>query len=73
MRCPKCKSENVNAQAVTNVLTKRRGCFGWLIWILIVICTFGIVIIIPLLTNSKTKSKTHTEGICQNCGYRWKI
>jgi hypothetical protein len=39
---------------------------------LLVLCTFGLLIIIPLMTNSKTKSKTHTEAVCQNCGHRWK-
>ena len=72
MKCPKCGSENVTIQAVTDVHTKRRGCLGWFIWILIIICTAGLVIIIPLLTNSKTKSKTHSEAVCQNCGNRWK-
>jgi DNA-directed RNA polymerase subunit RPC12/RpoP len=73
MVCPKCKSENVNVQAVTDVKTKHRGCLGWMIWILISICTLGLAIIIPLLTNSKTKSKTHSEAVCQNCGHRWKV
>ncbi len=35
--------------------------------------TVGLILIIPLLTNSKTKSKTHTEAVCQNCGHRWKL
>lgn len=73
MKCPKCKGENVSVQAVTTVKTKHRGCLGWFMWIILAICTVGIIIIIPLITNSKTKSKTHSEAICQNCGYRWKI
>ena len=73
MVCNKCGSNNINVQAVTNVKTKSRGCLGWFFWILIIICTFGLVIIIPLLTNSKTKSKTHSEAVCQNCGNRWKV
>lgn len=73
MNCPKCGSGNVSVQAVTNIKTKRRGCLGWCIWITLALCTLGLIIIIPLLTNSKTKSKTHSEAVCQNCGYRWKI
>ena len=73
MKCPKCGSENVQVQAVTTVKTKHRGCLGWCLWILLAICTIGLIIIIPLLTNSKTKSKTHSEAVCQNCGYRWKV
>ncbi len=73
MTCRKCGSNNVNVQAVTTVKTKRRGCLGWFFWIIIILLTFGLVIIIPLLTNSKTKSKTHSEAVCQNCGNRWKV
>lgn len=73
MTCPKCGSSNVFVQAITDVKTKHRGCFGWLFWILLAICTVGIILIIPLLTNSKTRSKTHTEAICQQCGKRWRV
>lgn len=69
MICPKCGSDNVNVQAVNEV--KGRGCFGSLIWILLAICTFGIILIIPLLTRSKGKTKTY--AICQSCGKRWKV
>ncbi len=73
MRCPKCGSTNVITQVVTEVKTKHRGCLGWFFWIILAVCTFGLVIIIPLLTNSKTKSKSHTEAVCQECGRRWKL
>ena len=73
MTCPRCKSTNVHTQAVTNVKTKRRGCLGWALWILLAIVTVGLILIIPLLTNSKVKSKTHTEAVCQHCGYRWRV
>ena len=73
MVCPKCRSANVVTQAVTNVKTKHRGCLGWLLWILLAIVTFGLILIIPLLTNTKVKSKTHTEAVCQNCGNRWRV
>jgi len=73
MTCRKCGSNNVNVQAVTSVKTKRRGCFGWLIWITLAFLTLGLILIIPLLTNSKTKSKTHTEAVCQSCGNRWRV
>ena len=73
MVCPKCGSDRVTVQAVTQTKTKHRGCIGWLFWILLAFCTFGLILIIPLITNSKTKSKTHTEAVCQNCGNRWKV
>lgn len=71
MVCPKCKSQNVITQAVSTVKTKRRGCLGWSIWLLLALFTMGLILIIPLLTNSKTKSKVRTQSVCQNCGYRW--
>lgn len=73
MICPKCKSENVTVQAVTDVKTKHRGCLGWFMWILLAVCTLGLILIIPLITNSKTKSRTHTEAVCQDCGNRWRV
>lgn len=71
--CKKCGSSNVSVQAVSEAKTETRGCLGWLGWMILAICTFGLILIIPLLTNSKTNSKTHTECVCQNCGYRWKM
>lgn len=73
MVCPKCGSDFVTVQAITEIRTKRRGCLGWFFWILLAICTCGLILLIPLITNSKTKSRTHTEAICQNCGHRWHI
>jgi formate-dependent nitrite reductase membrane component NrfD len=69
----RCGSGNVHVQAVTTIKYRHRGCFGWLLWILLAIITVGLILIIPLLTNTKVKSKTHTEAICQNCGFRWQV
>ncbi|PKM63445.1 MAG: hypothetical protein CVU97_00465 [Firmicutes bacterium HGW-Firmicutes-21] len=73
MICPKCGSDRIFVQAVTKVKTTHRGCLGWFFWIILACLTLGLILIIPLLTNSKTKSKTHTEAICQNCGRRWRV
>lgn len=77
MKCARCGSQNVYVQAVTEtkVKTKHRGCIGWFFWILLALCTFGLILIIPAITNSKTKSKnkTHSEAVCQNCGNRWRV
>lgn len=73
MICKKCGSSNVTVQAITETKTKYRGCLGWLFWIILAVCTFGLILIIPLLTNSKTKSKTKIMAICQSCGHRWKV
>ncbi|MDR0914178.1 MAG: hypothetical protein LBM65_03310 [Oscillospiraceae bacterium] len=73
MICNRCGSNNVFVQAVTDVKTKHRGCIGWFFWILLAICTVGLILIIPALTNSKTKSKTRTMAVCQYCGNRWRV
>jgi DNA-directed RNA polymerase subunit M/transcription elongation factor TFIIS len=73
LTCPKCGSRNATVHPITDTKTKHRGCLGWMFWILLAICTFGLILIIPLLTNSKTKTKTHLEAVCQTCGKRWRI
>lgn len=71
MKCIKCGSANVRVENEVTTNTQRRGCLGWCLWILLAICTFGLILIIPLLTNSKTTSKVRTVCICQDCGHKW--
>lgn len=71
--CPRCRGQNVVVQAVTESRTVHRGCFGWMMWILLAVITFGLILIIPLLTNSKVKSSTRFVAICQQCGNRWRV
>lgn len=73
MVCKKCGAEEVTVNTVSDVKTKRRGCLGWCLWILLALCTCGLIIIIPLLTNSKTKTKMRKMCTCQKCGYSWEI
>jgi len=73
MVCPRCHSQNVHTQIVTDIRTKYRGCLGWFLWILLAICTCGLILIIPAITNDKTKTKHKTVAICQNCGKKWRI
>jgi len=71
--CPRCKGSHVYVYPVTDVKTKNRGCFGWLLWIFLAVVTCGLILIIPLITNRKTKTKTRTEAVCQTCGKRWRV
>ncbi len=76
MRCPKCSSENVTVQAVTETTTRGKvkgfGCikafFGWLFFslpgILCGLCGMG-------KGKTKTKTKTRYIHVCHNCGYRF--
>ena len=73
MKCKKCNSTNVMVQNVSKVKTKRRGLIGWFIWLMLAVCTCGLIIIIPLLTNSKVKTKNRAMAICQNCGNTWAV
>jgi len=72
--CPKCGSGNIFIQPITQIATRQRGCFAWTLWILLAICTIGLIlIIIPAFTNSKTSYATRTQCVCQNCGHRWLV
>lgn len=69
MICPKCGSNNITVQAVAE--QKKRGCLSVFLWILLAICTCGLVLFIPLLTRKG--SKTRTYAVCQDCGCRWLV
>jgi len=82
MICPKCGSENVSIQAVTEskLVDKHHGLIWWIFvgwWWLFFKWMF---LTIPALLfkifghkKQKIKSKTHNEAVCQNCGHRWKV
>ena len=63
----------VVVQSYTETKEKRRSCLGWLGWILLAICTIGLVILIPFLLGNKEVEKRRSEALCRNCGYRWAI
>lgn len=64
LQCKYCGSTNVVAQAVEK--QKKRGIIMSLIWIILAVCTCGLILLIPLLT--KKGSKTKSVIVCQNCG-----
>ena len=69
IECPNCKSDKVSVQVVER--QKKRGCFAAMMWILLAICTCGLILLVPLITRKG--SKTVTYAVCHNCGYRWKL
>lgn len=71
--CPKCGSGNVLITNEMKIKTEHRGLIGWMLWILLAFLSFGLILIIPLITNSKVKSKNKKVLICQNCGNKWSI
>lgn len=73
MKCPKCGSENVRIDVLMDVRSYHRGCLGWLMWLFLTVFTGGLILIIPLLTNSKIRTKEKKVGICQDCGFVTKL
>ncbi len=80
MKCPKCRSENIVIQAVTEVKEKRKK--GWAYWIfigwwweIIAWILFGVWKLLVVLFGKKTKvvSITRSVAVCQNCGNRWNV
>jgi predicted nucleic-acid-binding Zn-ribbon protein len=78
MNCKKCGSNNVNIQRIATTKKKGKGLmywllFGWLLDILLWIFLTLPRLIIAILKPKKTKTKVHTEAICQDCGYSWRV
>jgi len=64
LECKYCGSSNVRVQVVEKI--KKRGIIASMIWLILAICTFGLLIWIPLLTRKG--SKTKSVIVCQDCG-----
>lgn len=73
MVCPKCQSDNFTVNAVTETDVKNRGCLSWCMWIILACFTFGLILIIPLCTNTKTTKKIKRIATCQKCGHTWYV
>ena len=69
MVCKKCGSHNVTVQAVAE--QKKRGCLGACCWLLLAVCTCGLILLIPLLTRKGSKTKQY--AVCQDCGNKWRV
>lgn len=74
MKCNKCGSSNL--QIVSNTKGKvrgGRGCLMTCLWIMLAICTCGLILIIPALKNkTRGKVKTKFEAVCMDCGHHQK-
>lgn len=82
MKCPKCGSENVTVQVVTEteLKKKRRGIIWWCLigfwwvpikWIFLTIPA----LIVKIFAPKRYKLKTHTKkvAVCNNCGKSWEV
>jgi len=82
MICKKCGSDNVIVQQIGVTTTKGKSIwfriyywllFGWLISLVTWVLFFFIRLLMKLFRRNKTKTKVHTEAVCQNCGFSWVI
>ena len=82
MQCPKCKSNKITVQFVSEskLKTKHRGIiywflFGWvwefLLWILLTLPMLIITIFKPKKYKMVTKHKK--VAVCNDCGYSWNV
>lgn len=82
MKCPKCGSENVNVQMVTEsqLKNKGKGCAYWLFigWWFEPLMWFFLTI--PMLLgkmfgrkNQKLVTKHKSMAVCQDCGNHWRV
>ncbi len=78
MICPRCHSENVQIQAVTDVHTAHHGVLWWLLlgwwWVPIKWIFFFLpALLLKLFGKSRVKSTVRSMAVCQNCGNRWTV
>ena len=82
MKCPKCGSENVTVQVVTETELKEKKhgfiwwlCVGWW-WLPIKWLVFTLpALIVALFKPKKYKTETHSKkmAVCNNCGKSWRV
>lgn len=68
-RCYRCGGHNVTHETV--VESNSGGCLMVLIYVILALTIFGLLIVIPLMLRSKTKTVTY--AVCQDCGNRWPV
>lgn len=82
MKCPKCESENVNVQMVTEtkLKTKHHSILYWILigwWLEIILWLFLTIprLLAAMFGHKKQKlvTKHKSVAVCQNCGYNWNV
>ena len=80
MNCPKCNSENVKVQIVTDTQLKTKHhsflywvFIGWwlelILWFFLTIPRLLIALFMP--KSKKIVQKHKSMAVCQECGYNW--
>lgn len=65
--CPNCHSNNISVQMVAE--QQKRSFLKIFLYFLLACTIIGIIILIPLMRGTKTKTKKYY--VCQNCGRNW--
>lgn len=82
MKCPKCGSENVTVQVVTEteLKEKKRGFFWWLLigwwWLPVKWLIFTLpALIVKIFAPKRYKTVSHTKkiAVCHDCGKSWNV
>ena len=77
MTCRKCGSQNVTVQIEQvsgKTKTNHTGILHAICRWTLILCTLGLWLLVPSrATNSKTKFKSKTVAICQDCGHKWTV
>lgn len=72
MVCPKCGSEKNQIYTETKGKIKGRGCLSTIFHLIMILCTAGLWLIVPLLLGSnKGKITTDVNFICLECGTKF--
>lgn len=82
MQCPKCYSNFINVQILTETEldTKKKSLLYWLtigwivepfVWIFWTLPKYNFEVFSP--RKLKLKSKTRKMAVCQNCGHSWRV
>lgn len=82
MTCPKCRSENVNVQVVseTQIKNKHHGVIWWLLlgwywvpikWLFLTLPALIVKIFAPKKQKFNTTHKS--MAVCQSCGHKWEM
>lgn len=82
MKCPKCGSENVNVQVVSETHLKQKHhsiiywiLIGWWLSLFLWVCLTLPKLIYNIFRPKKYKTKIINKSICvcQDCGYHWEV
>ncbi len=82
MKCPRCGSENVNVQMVSEQVVRTydhslfyKLFFGWWMWFfkfLLKLCFSMFTFFLPK-KNKTTFTEHKTMAVCQKCGHTWQV